>query len=247
MTETAELTPSDSAPGINFGFSVGISGNNIVVGSISHNAVYVFTEPAGGWINMTETAVLSTPNNGVGAAFGEDVAIDGTTIAVGASAASFERGRVDVFTQPSGGWVNADPTGHLTATDTTTNSFFGTGLSVSGSTIVVGAFGNKSDRGAAYVFVEPTSGWGGTQNQTAKLTASDGNADDFFGDRLAIKGNTIAVGASGKNNNTGAAYVFVEPASGWKNMTQTAELTPSDGVPSTVSGLESELRRLRSQ
>lgn len=236
MTETAELTPSDSEPGIDFGISVGISGNNIVVGSNAHNAAYVFTQPASGWTNMTETAVLSTPNNGVGSDFGGHVAIDGTTIAVSAYEASFSRGRVDVFTEPSGGWANANPTGHLNATDTTTNSFFGAGLSVSGSTIVVGAFGNNSDKGAAYVFVEPASGWSGSHNQTAKLTASDGVAQDFFGDDLAIKGNTIAVGAPGKNSNTGAAYVFVEPASGWKNVTQTAKLTASNGVSEDFVG-----------
>jgi hypothetical protein len=236
MTETAELSASDSAPNINFGISVGISGNNIVVGSTAHNAAYVFTQPAGGWKNMTQTAVLSSTNNGSGSLFGGNVAIDGTTIAVGARDASFNRGRVDVFTEPPGGWVNATTTAHLTATDTTTNSFFGAGLSVSGSTIVVGAFGNNNDTGAAYVFVKPASGWNGTHNQTAKLTASDGVALDFFGDDVAIKGNTIAIGASGHNNNTGAAYVFVEPASGWENMTQNAELTASNGVAGNFVG-----------
>lgn len=236
MTQTAELSPSDSAAGIDFGISVGISGNNIVVGSEAHNAVYVFTQPSGGWTNMTETAVLSTPDNGVGAGFGAGVAIDGTTIAVGASAASFDRGRVDVFTQPSGGWVNASPTGHLNATDTTTNSFFGAKLAISGATILVGAFGNTNDRGAAYVFVEPAAGWAGTHNQKAKLIASDGVGNDFFGDAVGIKGNTVAVGAPGKNNNTGAAYVYVEPSSGWKNMSQTAKLTASNGVAEDFVG-----------
>src|SRR6266849_8402020 len=81
MTETAELTASDGYPFLEFGLSVGISGNTIVVGSFGHNAAYVFTQPQGGWKNMTETAVLSN-NNGVATLFGEYVAIDGTTIAV---------------------------------------------------------------------------------------------------------------------------------------------------------------------
>ena len=48
MIETAELTASDSYPGLNFGFSVAISGDTIVVGSYGHNAVYLFTKPQGG-------------------------------------------------------------------------------------------------------------------------------------------------------------------------------------------------------
>src|SRR6266478_5679876 len=62
MTETAELTASDGYTFLDFGTSVGISGDTIVVGSIGHNAAYVFTRPAGGWKNMTETAVLSNDN-----------------------------------------------------------------------------------------------------------------------------------------------------------------------------------------
>ena len=50
---------------------------------------------------------------------------------------------------------------------------------------------------------------------------------------MAISGNTIVVGAGGTtvqgNPHQGAAYVFVQPANGWTNMTQTAELAASDG------------------
>jgi hypothetical protein len=59
MTETAELTASDGYPNVDFGLSVGISGNTIVAGSYSHNAAYVFTRPQSGWQNITEAAVLS--------------------------------------------------------------------------------------------------------------------------------------------------------------------------------------------
>jgi hypothetical protein len=81
MTETAILIPSDGYPFLDFGLSVGISANTIVVGSYGHNAAYVFTQPQGGWQNMTETAVLSN-DNGVATLFGENVAIDGPTVAV---------------------------------------------------------------------------------------------------------------------------------------------------------------------
>ncbi len=61
------------------------------------------------------------------------------------------------------------------------------------------------------------------------LTASDGANGDEFGLSLAIDGNTVVVGALEAGQGLGAAYVFVKPANGWANMTQTAELTASDG------------------
>jgi hypothetical protein len=223
MTQTAELSPSDGYTFLDFGISVGISGNTIVVGSSAHNAAYVFTEPEGGWQNMTETAVLSN-TNGVATLFGANVAIDGATIAVSEPKTFTYRGRVQIFTEPAGGWVNATPTGSIIASDTASYDYFGSALAVSGSTIVAGAY-NNDNLGAAYVFVEPAAGWSGSHGQKAKLTASDGRAQDALGATVAINGNVIVAGAQKRNNDTGLAYVFVEPASGWKNMTQTGELS----------------------
>jgi hypothetical protein len=223
MTQTAELTPSDGYAFLDFGMSVGVSGNTIVVGSYGNNAAYVFTEPAGGWQNMTETAVLSN-TNGVATLFGEVVAIDGSTIAVSEPKTFTYRGRVQIFTEPAGGWVSATPTGSIIASDTTSYNYFGSALAVSGSTIVAGAYENDNV-GAAYVFVEPAAGWGGSHDQKAKLTASDGEAQDALGLAVAINGNTVVAGAPNTNNDIGLAYIFVEPASGWKNMTETGELS----------------------
>jgi trimeric autotransporter adhesin len=81
------------------------------------------------------------------------------------------------------------------------------------------------DAGAHYpIVVDPVM-------ELATLTASDGNQGDVFGAQVAISGDTVAVGApealgSGCIND-GAIYVFVKPASGWQNMTQTAKLTSS--------------------
>jgi uncharacterized protein (DUF2345 family) len=68
----------------------------------------------------------------------------------------------------------------------------------------------------------------------AQLLASDGVTNDEFGFSAAINsaGNTIVVGAPNKNSFDGAAYVFVKPAGGWANATQTAELTTPAGLGS---------------
>jgi hypothetical protein len=116
----------------------------------------------------------------------------------------------------------------LTASDGHKFDGLGNSVSISGDTIVAGSPG----AGAAYVFVKPQSGWT-NMTQVAKLTASDGQLQDFFGGSVSISQNTIVVGAAcasvNGNSCQGAAYVFVKPVSGWSDMTETAKLTTSDG------------------
>jgi hypothetical protein len=120
----------------------------------------------------------------------------------------------------------------VTASDGAANDFFGLSVAVSGDTAVVGSYrsdvAGMVDRGAAYVFVRPASGWSGALTETAKLTASDGASADWLGYSVSIDGDTIAVGApqaAGK----GAVYVFKRPASGWAGtLTETAKFTTSN-------------------
>ncbi|MFN8453932.1 MAG: FG-GAP repeat protein [Anaerolineae bacterium] len=101
------------------------------------------------------------------------------------------------------------------------------------------AINGQVDQGSAYVFAAG-SGWS-DMTQVAKLTASDGAADDNFGGHVAINGDTIIVGSShddiGPNSDQGSAYVFVKPGGGWSDMTQTAKLTAGDAPPLTFSAL----------
>jgi len=68
--------------------------------------------------------------------------------------------------------------------------------------------------------------------QTAELTASDGNAGNEIGGWVSISGNTVVANA----RVAAALYEFTEPASGWANMTQTAEVKPAYGIPVSISG-----------
>ncbi len=85
--------------------------------------------------------------------------------------------------------------------------------------------------------------------QTAELSASQGGEGDALGWAVAVSGDTVVAGPQqhtvGENEGQGAVYVFEEPASGWANATQTAELTASDpgegeadslGVSVAISG-----------
>ena len=69
---------------------------------------------------------------------------------------------------------------------------FGLTIAVCGKTIVVGASElNSTTIGAAYVFVEGSSGWT-NMTQTAKLTASDGTNGAIFGSSVACSASSSA-------------------------------------------------------
>jgi len=237
MTQVAKLTSSDRALGDHFGFSVAINGDTIVVGApgvqvgsnINQGAVYVYSKPASGWRDMTETAKLTAADGAASDTFGWSVSIsaDGATVVAGEPGPTAR-----VFVKPASGWVSMTQTADLTASDSAgVNDDFGVSVAISGSTVVVGALGATTFssgapefQGAAYVFVQPITGWS-DMTQTAKLTASNGSYAGFLGASVGISGNTVVAGAPGTNDGKGAAYVFVEPASGWSDVTETAELT----------------------
>ena len=232
----AQLTTSDAAAGDFLGHSAAMSGDTIVVGKPEFGgdtlgAVYVFIKPASGWADMTESAKLTASD--VTRWLGYSVAISGDTIVAGAPDPN-SSGAAYVFVKPASGWSNMTETAKLTVTNQTTYSF-GSSVSLSGNTLVVGTC---IDRGfcidGAYVFLKPKSGWNTTSKYKARLTASDDmGSQPCFSCAVSILGNVVVAGAPeatvGSNNYRGAAYVFVKPASGWTDMTETAKLTASDG------------------
>ncbi len=108
----------------------------------------------------------------------------------------------------------------LTAADGSANDFLGSRVAVSGDTLVAGAAGDDGGRGAAYVFRRTTDDWADAE-QVAKLTAAGVGASHEFGRSVAIDGDTIVVGAAPTGQR---AYVFVKPAGGWHDATQSATL-----------------------
>jgi hypothetical protein len=247
MTQTAKLTASDGASNDQFGHSVAISGDTVVVGARAHDgfkgSAYIFEKPGGGWSDMTQTAKLTASDGAPSDVFGHSVAISGDTVVVGADGDNVtyvDQGSAYVFEKPVAGWSDMTQTAKLTASDGTAYDEFGVFVVVSGDTVVVGADGDNvtyMDQGSAYVFEKPVAGWS-DMTQTAKLTASDGAQDDYFGNSVAISEDTVVVGAYGVDKtinevtyfDVGQSYVFDKPVGGWSDMTQTAKLTASDGA-----------------
>ncbi len=257
LTQSAKLTASDGAASDQFGGAVAISGDTVVVGArlddiscvpacINLGRAYVFVKPIAGWSgNVTQNATLNPPI-AAGDEFGNSVAIDGDTIAVGAwLEGPSDRGRVYVFVKPVAGWSGDLFTNtRLAPVGLEEDVLFGVSVGVSGDTIVVGAYldniGANADQGSAYVFVKPAGGWS-TMAPNATLTASDGAAFDRFGERVAISGDTVVVAARfddvGPNPDQGSVYTFVKPATGWNGpLTQHEKLTASDGAASDLFG-----------
>ena len=154
--------------------------------------------------------------------------------------ANSRQGSAYVFVEPAGGWASGTETAKLTASDGAADDRFGS-VAVSGDTVVVGAsfddIGAKSRQGSAYVFVEPGGSWA-SGTETAKLTAADGEVNDFFGNSVAVSGDTVVVGAFGDdigaNVNQGSAYVFVKPVGGWVTGTETRLTAADEGTGDNV-------------
>jgi FG-GAP repeat len=256
FVQQAELTASHGTRGEELGESVAISGSTIVVGTpnyatssgVEQGAVYVFTKPASGWANATQVAVLTARRGQPEELFGHSVSVSGSTIVVGAPFREVGKhtgqGAAYVFVRPAGGWRDATQTATLTAAKGEAHEFFGEAVAVSGNVVVSGApsraVGPNARQGAVDVFRKPAAGWKGAMTQSAQLTASDGRANDALGISVALSGRTIVAGADlhsvDARAGEGAAYVFVRPASGWRDATQTTELTAEEGGPGELFG-----------
>jgi hypothetical protein len=96
----------------------------------------------------------------------------------------------------------------LIASDGAAGDYFGTSIAISDNYIVVGAYGdddNGSISGSIYVY-DLNNNFAET-----KLTASDGDPDDYFGFSVAINDNYLVVGAyrdDDKGSSSGSIYVY---------------------------------------
>jgi len=194
--QTAELKGSDTVGDDLFGWSVAIEGRTAVVGSEDLNdgpgigTAYVFYKTIAGWRQEAELRH-----------FEDSVAISGKTIVLGDSAMASNAGRAFVVKETSSGWQGL---AELKGSDTAADDFFGASVTISGTTVVVGAASAHASAGRAYVFTEAASGW----RQTAELKGSDTVKNDLFGHSVAISGTTIVIGAPHHPSQAGCAYVF---------------------------------------
>ena len=186
----------------------------------------------------TEQQILNASDGRSRDRFGTAVAIDGTTVLIGApdeedGLGNDDEGAVYVFELDGSTWSEQQK---LTEPVREKGGGFGSRLAMDGDTAVVAALGGftNNDGGRAYVFVRSGSAWVLQQ----KLVLGDPVEFDAFGSSVAIDGDTLVVGAAGRDigptsGNHGAAYVFVRSGTTW---TLQQELTASDAGGGFVFG-----------
>ena len=219
--ELKKLVATDRTSNDDFGRSVSIDGDFIVIGAQKQNldgssnnylinagAVYVFEKNTGGSNNWGELQKIVAIDRIAGVRFGSAVAIDGDYIVVGASSATSTpnvfSGAAYVFKKDLVlGTPNWSEFKKLVASDAAANDEFGAAVDISGDNIIVGAARESEDlngsntlnqAGAAYIFNKDEGGvdnWGETQ----KIIANDRAMTARFGTDVAIKGDFAMVGA----------------------------------------------------
>jgi uncharacterized repeat protein (TIGR01451 family) len=213
-TEQALLTDLNGVAGDSFGYSVALSGNTALVGSICDDAAkgsaFVFVRSGTTWDKQTQLTAL---DGAAGDWFSWSVALYGNTALVGAInhtvEATVRQGAVYVFRRDGTSWSQET---ELTAADGATDDSFGGSVALSGDTALVGAridsVGANSSQGSAYVFVRIGTVW----TEQTQLIASDGAVDDYFGTSVALSGDTALVGALtddvDANSDQGSAYFY---------------------------------------
>ncbi|MEA3287611.1 MAG: fibronectin type III domain-containing protein, partial [Candidatus Marinimicrobia bacterium] len=219
--QQARLVASDSLAGDNFGTSVDISGDYVVIGSpwdddsgSSSGSAYVFQRVNATWTQLTK---LTADTANAGDNFGHTVTIDGDVVAVGSpydddnGSAS---GSVYIFTNSGGNWSLSQ---QLVASDASAGYAFGYATALSGNYLYVGSPYQTSlgiSAGAAYAFFYNGSSW----SQQALITAPDGATDDSFGHSVNTDGNKVVIGApwdDDAGSGSGSAYVFGRSETSW--------------------------------
>jgi hypothetical protein len=221
-TQQQRFTPAGVTGTDQFTFSAALSGDTLALGSpLENNAtallgsIYVFTRNGNTW-TLQQRLASSSPSD---LALGFAVALDGNSLIGGAPAGlvgtAAERGAAAVYTRNGTTWTLQT---RLTAIDGEADDHLGTSVAIQGNTAVVGApdkdFSGVLSQGAAYNYTRSGSTWGPPQ----QLAATDGAANDFYGEYAAVSGTTAIVSSRGSNignnMNQGAAYIYAGPNAG---------------------------------
>ena len=225
-----KLIPIDGQAHDEFGVSVGISGNTVVVGSIYDDdmggdagSAYVFVEDNGVW---TQQAKLTAKDAKPSDYFGISVAIAGDRIMVGAAEAatgSIRTGAVYVYERVNKVWSLVQK---LMPPSGAANDYFGYNVALEGNIAIIGAPQTDAvayDSGAAYVFTHDGVQW----NQASKLVPTNGGPYGFFGGSVALWGTTALIGQwdDGSGADMGSVFAYKENAGSWAEQ---AELKASD-------------------
>lgn len=215
--EVTKLIPPQAFE--NYGASVSISGNRIIIGAPNAfvnahqfaGAAYIYHRDVNGVWNFIER--ISASDEALGDRFGQSVSIDGDQLIVGATQNDEVvngSGAVYVFDYINNSWLESQI---LLASDPVLNDHFGSPIQLEGDRLIVGAPDSDdtvigASTGKVYVFEKNGATW----TETKILNAgTDIDTGDRFGNAINLSGNRVVVGAAENDDDgtrSGSAYVF---------------------------------------
>lgn len=166
-----------------------LQGNTIVCGAPGDDSwkgsLYIFENEAGVW-SENQKVTLDVQEDFE--AFGISVAISGDYIVAGASESDGLMGSAHVFKKDTDGlWSHLQ---EINASDGSAGDFFGSSVSIDGDYLVVGAYGENTTTGAAYIFKKDSlDAW----NEIQKITASSASEYAHFGWACEMEGDNIVI------------------------------------------------------
>jgi hypothetical protein len=197
--QEAKLLPSDPAPLAQFGRSVAIDGDRVLVGAWQDDEQGFFTGSAYSFVfdgeAWQEEDKLLADDGAAFRWFGLDLDLDGAVAIVGAygdeEVGGLEAGAAYVFELDGAQWVQADK---LLAADAEANARFGWAVAIDGASAWVGATGDSelgAGAGAAYHFRLGSAGW----TQRDKIAFAEGGEGAELGAAVAANDDVAVVGA----------------------------------------------------
>jgi len=226
-----KLMATDALPEDNFGWSVSLKGDYLVVGApnedgvnkasdVKSGAAYVFGRNKGGENNWGQIKKIFANDRAAGDLFGFSVCIDGDFVIVGAKDESHDAqgmnvlaqaGSAYLFMKDQGGEENWGQIKKLVASDRIVGARFGNAVSISGDYALVGANEKARqgipDMGSAYLFKKGNGAgesWGEIKIFSDYVSGAAG-----FGSSLAIDGENLIIGAVKKAYLIGLGFVFL--------------------------------------
>ncbi len=229
-TQQQKLTASDAGAGSNFGQTVAIAGDTIIVGapygytgSVQSGSAFIFVRAGGVWAQQAKLTPSDPTRN---MEFGGHVAISGDSVIVSAyrdPEKGKNAGAAYVFTRAGVVWTQQ---AKLMPADPQPYDWFGYGgVAISGDVAAVtqNEGGGMRDFGSVYVFRRSGGHW----EQEQKIAAKP-DGDPNFACSLALSGKHLVFGSSwdgAAGPQAGAAYLYAYQDGEWKQM---AKLCASD-------------------
>jgi hypothetical protein len=217
--QVKKLTVSGGT-GANFGRAVAISGDNALVGAHLDSttasyagAAYIFSRDQGGTDNWGQVQKLLASDGVHDDYFGYSVAIEGNLAIVGVEyddGPGTNSGAAYVYAQDQGGANNWGQLQKLKADDAAGSDKFGSGVSLSGDYIAVGAYW-ESRCGSLYIF-QP-------EYHVTVNNVTNGNTDKD-GDNIVFPGQSITIEATANQG-----YVFTSWSGGATGSTNPITIT----------------------